>query len=137
MSCNRPVPCNEEDLAFLAILISCEIKIIDGITTLINWQTGLKIVIAFRRFPYFVDDNLLMLNFECNESVDPPCFKLLEPQFAVIMHSHSRRCICLPHSVCHQMIQSFVVPHFFHYNSRILFILCHRSQHAKNYVVLS
>jgi len=91
------IPCNEVDLAFLAILCRCEIKIIDSITTLISWQTGLKIVIGFCWSPYFVNHDLLLLNFEHNESITPLCFKLLELQFAFIVHSHSGRCICLHH----------------------------------------
>lgn len=65
------LPCNEENLALLAILISGEIKIINRITTLIGRETGSEIVVALIRSAKLVDDNLLLLDLEEDETVGP------------------------------------------------------------------
>lgn len=63
------LPCNEEDLAFLAVLFGGEIEVIDGISTLVGGQTGLEFVVAFVGFTELLHHNFLLLNFEHNEAV--------------------------------------------------------------------
>ena len=65
------LPCNEENLALLAILISDEIKIINRITTLIGRETSSEIVVALIRSAKLVDDNLLLFDLEKDETVGP------------------------------------------------------------------
>lgn len=67
-------PCNEENLALLAVLFGGEIEIIDGVAALICGQTGSEIVVAFIRPAELLHHNLLLLNFEHNEPVAPLCF---------------------------------------------------------------
>lgn len=67
------LPCDEENLAFLAVLFGNEIEIVDSITTLIRWKTGGEIIVTVIRFPELINHNLLLLNLEQNETIAPLC----------------------------------------------------------------
>lgn len=77
MNCTTStLPCNEENLAFLAILISGKIKIKDSIATFISRERGGESIIAFVWASKLLNHHLLnlLLNLEYNEPVVPLCF---------------------------------------------------------------
>lgn len=77
MNCTTStLPCNEENLAFLAVLISGKIKIKDSIATFISRERGGESIIAFVWAPKLLNHHLLnlLLNLEYNEPVVPLCF---------------------------------------------------------------
>lgn len=64
------VPCNEENLAFLAIFISCEVKIKDSIATFIARERVSEILVGFIRSANLVNNHLLLFYPKDNKSVD-------------------------------------------------------------------
>lgn len=91
------LPCNENNLALLAVLISHKVKIIDCVSALIGWEASSEILITIRWFTKLLHNNLLLLlfNLENNEAVSPFCLQFQKLQLAVIVDCHSRCCICL------------------------------------------
>lgn len=65
------LPCNEENLAFLAILISDKVKIKDSIATFISRQRRGEVLISFIRASKFLHHYFLILNLENNKPVVP------------------------------------------------------------------
>lgn len=65
------LPCNEKNLAFLAVLVGDEIKIKDGIAALIGRQRLGEILIGFIWVSELLHNNRLVLNLENNETVVP------------------------------------------------------------------
>ena len=61
----------KKNFAFLAILISDEIKIIDNIAALIGRQRLIEVLIGFIRASNFLHHHFLILNLENNERVIP------------------------------------------------------------------
>ncbi|KAL0382361.1 UNVERIFIED_CONTAM: hypothetical protein Scaly_0523400 [Sesamum calycinum] len=78
------LPCDEEDLALLAIFIGGEVEIIDSIATLIRREGGCEILVTFVRAAEFVHHHLLTLNLEGYETVVP--FSLLVPRTSAYTH---------------------------------------------------
>lgn len=65
------LPCNEKDLAFLAVLVSDEIKIEDGITALVRKQRLGEIFVGFIAASHFIHHHFLILNLEHHEPIVP------------------------------------------------------------------
>ncbi|EOA19505.1 hypothetical protein CARUB_v10002331mg [Capsella rubella] len=87
------LPRDEKDLALLTIILGCEIKVKDSVSTfVIRDRTG-KIIVSFFWIPklFYLDLLSLLINFEHNEPVSPLCFQLQELKLAFITHMHPRR----------------------------------------------
>lgn len=68
------LPCNEKNFAFLAVLMSDEIKIIDSIAALVGWERRREIVIRVTGATEFLYHNLLVIDLEYDISIVPLCF---------------------------------------------------------------
>lgn len=93
----KPLPSNEENFALLAIFLSYKVEVIDRISTLICWQTCREIIVALGGLPKFLDNHLLkcLVYLINDETISSLRLQLQKFQLTVIVHSHSRRCICL------------------------------------------
>lgn len=63
------IPCNEENLALLAILIGGEVEIEDGVTALVRGKGGGEGFVGFIGTTQFVDHDLMIYDLECDETV--------------------------------------------------------------------
>ena len=86
------LPCNEENLAFLAVLISKEIKIKDSIAALVSRQRRSEGLVGLLWAPNFLNHSFLILKLEEDESMVSLCFQLQELQFTFITDCHSGCC---------------------------------------------
>lgn len=91
------VPCNEEYLALLAVLLGHEIVVEYGVSAFVGREASGKIVVVQYGLANLLHDNhLLLLVYLVNdEAVGPLCLQLQELELALIVHSHPRCCIRL------------------------------------------
>ncbi|CAA6654922.1 unnamed protein product [Spirodela intermedia] len=71
----KQLPCNEKDLALLAVLFSNKVIVINGISALICRKTTSEIVVAKSGLPKLLHSNLLhlLINLENNKTICPLC----------------------------------------------------------------
>nr|GLL40637.1 hypothetical protein CARUB_v10002331mg [Ipomoea trifida] len=91
------LPCNKEDLALLAVLISGEIIVINCIATLV-WrhavsELDMSLLMAPKLFNHY--SLACLINLEHNVSVVPLGLQLQEFQLAFINHTNPRCRVCL------------------------------------------
>jgi len=88
-------PCDEKDLALLAVLFGDEIKVVDRVPAFVSGNAGSEIIIAHGGLTNLLNNNLLQLlvDLEDYESMSSLRLQLQEFELAVIIHSHPRRCV--------------------------------------------
>lgn len=67
----KEIPCNEEDLALLDILIGGEVEIEDGVTALIGGEGGFEGIVGFIWAAQLVHHHLIIFDFVGDETVVP------------------------------------------------------------------
>lgn len=88
------IPGDEEDPAFLAILLRHKIKIINSVTALVGRKAGRKFLVALDWLSHLFHDNLpvLLLDLENDEAVSSFGFQFQESQLTIIMKkAHAKR----------------------------------------------
>lgn len=86
-------PCNEEDLAFLTVLVGDEIEVIDSVSAVILGEGGSEIIVTLGRSSGLFNDNLFsfLVDLEHHVAMDLLSLQLQESVLAVIRNAHSRR----------------------------------------------
>jgi len=84
-------PCDEKDLALLAVLFSHKIKVVDSISALISGKCSSEVLIAGNGLTNLLNNHLLQLliNLVNYEAVCPLRLQIQKLQLAFIIHSHS------------------------------------------------
>lgn len=90
-------PCNEKDLALLAVLRSHKIEVIDSITTIIFRERCSKIIIALCCTSSLFNHNLffLLVNFKDHVTMNLLSLQFHIRAFAVLSNTHAWWCGCL------------------------------------------
>ena len=85
------IPCDEENLALLAILSSDGIKIEDGVAALISRKTCSKVIMGLTRLAEFLNNHLLLLLLDLvnDETVCPLRLEFKKLELAVIVDCHA------------------------------------------------
>lgn len=86
------LPCNEIDLALLAVILGGEIKIIDCVSAFILGDGVFEIIVSLFWIPKLFDLNFLSLlvNLEHDVPISPLCFQLHKLDLTFIIHVHPR-----------------------------------------------
>jgi len=89
----RYQPCNEEDLALVALVKGHKVEIEDGVSAVVVGQRGRELRVPLARSPYLVDDHRLglLVDLEHDVSVNPLPLHLHEPLLALLLHLHPLR----------------------------------------------
>ena len=84
------IPCDEEDLALLAVLLGDEVVVEDGVPALIGGEAGGKVIVVEHRLAHLLHHHhlLLLVDLVDDEAVRPLGLELQEPALAVVIDSH-------------------------------------------------
>ena len=85
------LPGDEEDLAFLTVIISDELKVINSISTVILWERACELFIRLIRTSRFLNGDFLciLIHFEDDVSIHLLAFKLSKLGLAFIFNRDS------------------------------------------------